>query len=160
MKRFSLVAVGGTFDELHKGHHILLLKAFEVGDCVLIGLSSDEFVGRMSKPHVVASYARRLEDLKSFLRQHRLQQRADIIPIDDPYGATLAKEGIEGLVVSQETEGTAIEINTKRKQAGLPRLHIVVIHMVPSENHSPISTARIHRGEMDREGRLLKRKGE
>ncbi|MEM2081946.1 MAG: adenylyltransferase/cytidyltransferase family protein, partial [Candidatus Bathyarchaeia archaeon] len=38
MKRFRKVAVGGTFDELHKGHKALLMKAFEIGTRVLIGL--------------------------------------------------------------------------------------------------------------------------
>ncbi|RLI19385.1 phosphopantetheine adenylyltransferase, partial [Candidatus Bathyarchaeota archaeon] len=32
----------------------------------------------------------------------------------------------------------------------------VVIDMVPAENHIPISTTRIRRGEIDREGNLLK----
>ena len=160
MRKFSLVGVGGTFDELHKGHHALLLKAFEVGDRVLIGLCSDEFVSNMNKPHVVSPYAKRLEDLKILLRENYLEERAQIIPINDPYGGTLAKDGIKTLVVSRETEKTAVEINKKRRQTKLPPLHIVVIDMVPSENHSPISTTRIRRGEMDREGHLLKRKNE
>ncbi|MEM3613348.1 MAG: adenylyltransferase/cytidyltransferase family protein, partial [Candidatus Bathyarchaeia archaeon] len=65
-KRFKVVAVGGTFDELHKGHKALLLKAFEVGEQVLIGLCTDDFVAKMNKPHIVASYEERLKELKAF----------------------------------------------------------------------------------------------
>ncbi|MEM2673784.1 MAG: adenylyltransferase/cytidyltransferase family protein, partial [Candidatus Bathyarchaeia archaeon] len=42
MNRFRVVAVGGTFDELHKGHKTLLMTAFEHGENVLIGLCTDE----------------------------------------------------------------------------------------------------------------------
>jgi len=58
MSKFRKVAVGGTFDELHRGHKTLLLKAFEIGEFVLVGLCSDEFVARMAKPHVTASTSR------------------------------------------------------------------------------------------------------
>jgi pantetheine-phosphate adenylyltransferase len=67
-KRFKVVAVGGTFDELHKGHKALLLKAFEVGEQVLIGLCTDEFVAKMKKPHIVASYNERLAELRPSCR--------------------------------------------------------------------------------------------
>lgn len=157
MKRFRKVAVGGTFDELHKGHKSLLMKAFEIGNHVLIGLCTDEFVKRMGKPHVTASYEERLSELESFLKEHGLLDKAEIIPLNDPYGNTLTDKCIEALVVSEETERTAIKINQKRSEVGLPPLEIVTISMVPAENAKPISTTRIRQGEIDREGRLLKR---
>ena len=40
---FNTVATGGTFDILHKGHYTLLLKAFDVGKQVIIGISSDDY---------------------------------------------------------------------------------------------------------------------
>ncbi|MEM2999710.1 MAG: phosphopantetheine adenylyltransferase [Candidatus Bathyarchaeia archaeon] len=157
MKPFRKVAVGGTFDELHKGHKALLMKAFEIGKRVLIGLCTDEFVKKMGKPHITASYEERLKELQAFLKEHGLIDRAEIIPLNDPYGNTLTDMCIEALVVSEETEKTALKINQKRIEANLPPLEIVTIRMVPAENSRPISTTRIRQGEIDREGRLLKR---
>jgi cytidyltransferase-like protein len=156
MKKLGTVAVGGTFDEFHKGHKALLLKAFEVGEKVIIGLCSDEFAEKLGKPHVTASYRKRLEELKAFLHERGFFDSAKIIPLNDAYGITLSKGCIQALVVSKETEPMALKINKKRNALRLPPLKIVVIDMVPSENHVSISTTRIHRGEIDREGRLLK----
>ena len=157
MKSYDVVGVGGTFDELHKGHRTLLSKAFEISEKVIIGLSSDEFAGKMDKPHITASYASRLKEIKNFLNEKGLLQRAEIVPINDAYGGVLlAKSLIKALVVSKETERAALEINEKRRQLRLPKLQIIVIEMVPSQNHSPISTTRIRRGEIDREGYLLR----
>jgi len=156
-KRFRVVAVGGTFDELHKGHKALLAKAFEIGDQVTVGLASDEFVNRMAKPHITASYKERMKELESFLSDQGLLQRAKVIPIDDACGALLLSNSpIEALVVSKETESTALKISEKRRTKGLLMLTIVTIGMIPSENHNAISTTRIRRGEIDREGHLLK----
>jgi len=157
MEKFKTVGVGGTFDELHKGHRALLVTAFEVGSHVVVGLSSDEFAGKMGKPHVTASYDERLKELKRFLGSNGFLQKAEIICLNDPYGGVLQPNSpIEALVVSKETEPVARNINEKRKASGLPPLKIIVIKMIHSENHGLISTTRIRRGEIDREGRLLK----
>jgi pantetheine-phosphate adenylyltransferase len=156
MKKFRKVAVGGTFDEFHKGHKILLNKAFEVGERILIGLCTDEFVGKLGKPHITAPYGARLNELQNFLETSGLINKAEIIPLEDPYGNTLTDKCIEALVVSQETEKVAIVINQKRIKAKLPPLTIITISMVPAENYKPISTTMIRRGEIDREGHLLK----
>ena len=150
------MAVGGTFDEFHRGHRALLIKAFEVGERVLIGLCSDRLVESLSKPHVTAPYEQRLEELKEFLRERGLLNRAEIMALNDPFGVTLSEECVEALIVSRETEPMAIKINEERRRRELMPLQIVVIDMVPSENHAPISTTRIRRGEIDREGHLLR----
>ncbi len=156
MKRFKAVAVGGTFDKFHRGHRALLMKAFEVGASVLIGLSSDEFARALRKPHKVASYEERLSDLERFLRRLGLSDRAEVVTLRDSYGVTLSEGCVEAIVVSRETESTAHEINEKRRAGGLHPLEIVVIEMVPAENHTPISTTRIREGKIDREGYVLK----
>ncbi len=156
MKKYEKVAVGGTFDELHRGHKALIDKAFEIGEKVVIGLSSDEFASKMGKPHKTATYAERLKELEAFLEKSGLAKRSEIVPLNDPYGLTISGKGLDALVVSKETESTAAKINKIRTEAGLPPLKIVTISMVPAENSIPISTTRIRRGEIDRNGHLLK----
>ncbi len=155
-RKFTVVAVGGTFDKFHKGHRALLKKAFEVGNRVLVGLSSDDFARKLRKPHKVATYDERLEDLKKILMRRKVLDRAEIIPLHDSYGITLLGGCVEAIVVSQETEQVAHKINEKRRAMGLKPLSVVVIDMIPAEDHVPISTTRIRRREIDREGHLLK----
>ena len=154
-KKFETVAVGGTFDEFHKGHRALLKKAFEVGNRVLIGLCSDDFVKKLSKPHKIVPYEKRLEELKRFLRKRGVLERAEIFPLNDPYGVTVSRNRIDAIVVSKETEPRAHEINEKRKSKGMPPLKIAVIDMILAEDYFPISSTRIWLGEIDREGHLL-----
>ncbi len=155
-RQFNVVAVGGTFDELHKGHKVILLKSFEVGERVMIGLCSDKLVEGFSKPHITASYKARLGELRAFLSERGLLERADIVPLKDPFGITLSKGRVEALVVSRETERVGIKINEERVRRGLAPIEIVSIDMVPSQDRAPISTTRIRRGEIDHEGYLLK----
>jgi len=156
MSNYIAVAVGGTFDEFHKGHRALLEKAFEVGEKVMIGLCSDDFVQKMKKPHDIAPFAVRLEELKGFLIKRGWLERAEIVPLYDTYGPAASSRRIGVLVVSRETERVAGEINKKRRAVGLPPLEIVAIDMVLAENCDPISTTRIRRLEIDREGHVLK----
>ena len=46
MKKYKLVALGGTFDILHRGHLELLRKGFGISYKVIIGLTSDEMATR------------------------------------------------------------------------------------------------------------------
>lgn len=157
MKKFKKVAVGGTFDELHMGHEALLEKAIEVGEHVIVGLSSDDFVLRMGKPHKTASYKERFSEVKFFLEEKGIGVNSEIVELNDSYGVTLSDKDIDAIVVSKETEGIAKKINAKRKEVRLKPIKVISIRMVPAENRTPISTTRIRKGEIDRCGHLLKK---
>jgi pantetheine-phosphate adenylyltransferase len=158
-RRIPLVTVGGTFDVLHKGHWFLLEEAFSLADRVLVGLVTDGFVGRMSKGHPVDCYAKRLEFLEGFLGERGLLGRAEVVPIDDVYGPTVGDQPladvIDGVLVSEETEAGAEEINRRRVGEGRKPLLIIVVSMVLAEDGVPISSTRIRRQEVDRYGRLI-----
>ena len=139
----------------HKGHSLLLEEAFKVAETVLIGLTTEEFANSLKKPHKIDCYEKRLRDLIRFLAERGLEKRADIVPLDDPFGPTIESDAMEGIIVSEETEPGAIEINMRRVKLGKRPLLIVVFMMVMAEDGRPISSTRIRRQEVDRFGRLI-----
>ncbi len=59
MSEFSLIATGGTFDIIHRGHLTLLSNAFSISDKVIIGLTSDELAEKKGKL-AINKYEKRL----------------------------------------------------------------------------------------------------
>lgn len=154
-KMYRLVAMGGTFDSLHRGHRKLLRQAFSVGRKVMIGITSDDFARTLHKPHKVDPYRKRKKDLERLLTTWGVLSRVRIVPLRDRYGPTIRVSGIDALVVSRRTIKTAYEINAKRKANDLKPLTIDPIDLLLADDKRPISSTRIRRGKIDREGRLV-----
>ena len=155
MIKYNLVAMGGTFDAFHKGHKVLLKKAFKVGDKVIIGVTSDEFVASQNKSHPVDAYQVRKKELVDFLRELCVFERSKIVTLNDPWGPTVTDPAIEALVASEETKNTVKEINNFRIKSGLNPLDLVTVQMIFADDCKRISSTRIREGEIDREGHVL-----
>jgi cytidyltransferase-like protein len=156
-RRYALVAIGGTFDRLHRGHIAVISKALEVGDEVIIGLTTSRMVKRLGKKHPVASYKKRECSLLEYLKETEVQDRTRIVPLKDHYGPTVERSDVEAIVVSRDTAPRAEEINQIREKKGMSPLAVVKVDMVLAEDEKPIYSTRVHRGEIDRAGRILKR---
>ena len=150
-KPYRKVAVGGTFDKFHEGHRTLVDKAFEIGDHVVIGVTSNKFGGVKGK---IEPCNIRMSNLRGLLQEK--PSNYDIKELNDPYGTTIYDEEIDAIVVSEETEPTALEINRIRREKGMKALDILTIGMVLAEDGRPISSTRIRKGEIDREGIIIK----
>ncbi|MCS7116396.1 MAG: phosphopantetheine adenylyltransferase [Nitrososphaerota archaeon] len=153
--RFEVVAVGGVFDRIHKGHRALLTKAFEVGRSVLIGLVSDEFATNVEGKILEHSYEERLMNLKRFLEKSFPNRDYKVSRLDDYFGPEIFTEEVEAIVVSEETVSRVGLANELRIKKGLKPLEVIVVKMVLAEDGRPISTTRIRRGEIDEEGRVI-----
>jgi len=151
-KKNKKVAVGGTFDILHKGHEALLKRAFSLGD-LTIGLTADKMAQRRKK-RKVHPFPLRKKTLEDFIKR-KFNQKVKIVKIKDPFGSTL-KEDFDFLVVSPETYPQALLINQERKKLGKKPIKIVKINFVLAKDKKPISATRIIRGEIDKEGNLIK----
>ena len=185
-KRFNVpkkVIVGGTFDMLHAGHKALLRKAFKLGE-VTIGLTSDA-MARKRERRKLEDFKHRKKELEDFIAKEIEEDKSSSLPfavaregeetssllpprsarefkvgfkivkIEDKFGPTL-KEDFDYIVVSPATYPTATLINKARQKRNKKPIKIVKIEFVLAEDGKPISTTRILKGEIDRQGKLLK----
>lgn len=152
---YSHVFVGGTFDRLHKGHEVVLSRAYEVGDRVVIGLTSDEFVKNFRTEQNISPFAKRKINLVNWISVHDFGGRTEIIPIDDPYEPAASMNDLTAIMVTQDNRGRGIEINERRVRKGLPELTLEEVPLTAAEDSHPISASRIRMGEIDENGRLI-----
>jgi pantetheine-phosphate adenylyltransferase len=76
------------------------------------------------------------------------------MPISDKYGPTLI-EDFDVIIVSPETYNNAVEINDKRIKKGKKPMKIIKIPYALAKDGTIISTSRIIKKEIDKEGNLI-----
>ena len=163
MKQFNLVVCGGTFDHFHKGHRSLLKLALSLGNKVVIGVTSDQYL-RSSKLEAgslrtTESFEERKQAVSEFVGKEGVLDKTEIVEINDLFGQTLDKSlAIDAIVVSANTKKGAEIINERRKKLRLTKLNIFVASRVLAEDGRLIASSRIRNGEIDREGKVYIRK--
>ena len=141
-------AVAGTFNILHDGHKALLLRAFEVGDSVLIGLTSNRMASQNRS--IAVSYDVRKKELEQFLYP---RNNYSIFEIDDIYGPKEIMDKADILVVSEESVSNGEKVNEERVSRGIEPLILSVVPLVVSEEGDKISASSILEGRYSRSGK-------
>jgi cytidyltransferase-like protein len=151
MLPFKQVVLGGTFDLLHAGHHKLLHKAFEIGQFVVIGLTSDSF-NKSRHKQTFQNYEIRKRALIKFLQQSGYQSRFHILPIHDLYGQADTNSQLEAIIVTPETRSNAHLINKNRIKMKLKPLFIIEVSHSLDQKRYRVSSTRIRAGEITPDG--------
>jgi pantetheine-phosphate adenylyltransferase len=154
MSEFSLIAMGGTFDIIHKGHLTLLSNAFGISDKVIIGLTSDEFAVKKGKT-LINKYEKRLENLTKIISKEFPNSSFQISKLDNDFGPAVLEKEVEALVVSDETSNQGNVLNKLREERNLPSVKVITIPMFLAKDGTRISTTRIKNSEIDADGNLL-----
>lgn len=149
---YQLAIVGGTFDHFHKGHKKLLDTSFEKAKQVIVGISKPPLYEHKILASAIESYETREQSVREYLQSKGWLDRATIIPITDIFGNSLQVPEIEAIVVSNENLPAVEIINKKRQEIGFNQLHIEIVPDVFATDGTMITSERIRRGEIDREG--------
>jgi len=153
MYEFSLVAMGGTFDIIHKGHLTLLSTAFSISLKVIIGLTSDELAKKRGKK-TLNNYEKRFAALMNTIKTNFPNRAFQISKLDNDFGPAVLEENVQALVVSDETGNQGEILNQLRAEKNLSPVTIVIVPMVLAQDGSKISTTRIKNSEIDVQGNL------
>ena len=154
MKKYKLVALGGTFDLIHKGHLELLRRAFEISTKVIIGLTSDEFAHQRGKKPINA-YQKRYNTLKDIIEENFQDVSYDISKLENDFGPAVLERDVEALVVSDETAHKGDELNRLRRLRNSPDVDVIIVPMELAQDGKRISTSRIRNSEIDSDGNIL-----
>ena len=154
MSKFSLIAMGGTFDIIHRGHLTLLENAFEISDKVIIGLTSDEFVQKKGKTPI-HKYDERLKNLISVIFHKFPNTNFEISQLNNDFGPAVLEKDVQALIVSDETKNQGNILNKLRTERNISPVEIIVVPMTLAKDGKRISTTRIKNSEIDSDGNLL-----
>jgi pantetheine-phosphate adenylyltransferase len=154
MSKFSLIAMGGTFDIIHRGHLTLLENAFEISDKVIIGLTSDEFVQKKGKTPI-HKYDERLKNLTSIIFHKFPNTNFEISQLNNDFGPAVLEKDVQALIVSDETNDQGNVLNKLRTERNLPPVEVIVVPMFLAKDGVRISSTRIKNSEIDSDGNLL-----
>ena len=154
MSRFSLIAMGGTFDIIHQGHITLLSTGFEISDKVIIGLTSDEFVQKKGKIPL-HKYDERLKNLTLTIFKTFPDAYFEIIQLNNDFGPAVLEKEVQALIVSDETSDQGNVLNKLRSEHNLSPVEIITVPMFLAKDGVRISTTSIKNSEIDVDGNLL-----
>ena len=154
MSKFSLIAMGGTFDIIHRGHLTLLENAFEISDKVIIGLTSDEFVQKKGKTSI-HKYDERFKNLLSIIFHKFPNTNFEISQLNNDFGPAVLEKDVQALIVSDETSDQGNVLNKLRTERNLPPVEVIVVPMFLAKDGVRISSTRIKNSEIDSDGNLL-----
>ncbi|MDG6909226.1 MAG: pantetheine-phosphate adenylyltransferase [Nitrososphaerota archaeon] len=156
--KYKTVATGGTFDHIHRGHLALLTRSFEVGDRVVIGVTSDAFALKEGK-RPDQCYEDRVKALEGVLREKFPGRSYLIAKLEDNFGPGIASPEVQAIVVTRETAKKVPIANAARRARGFPPLEVVTVDYVLADDGELISSTRIRKGEIDTDGRLQRSPG-
>src|SRR6266849_2567265 len=159
-RRYKTVALGGTFDQFHRGHEELLSKAFDLSEKVLIGITSDKLVDSLGKTHPVEAYSRRASNIKRFLLDRGWARRAEMHRLANPFGPTATRKNLQAIILTSNTLPNGRRLNRERRRRGLTPLVLHTITLANAKDGKTISSTRIRNREIDRAGKILHKRSQ
>lgn len=130
-ERYSVSALGGTFDHIHDGHKVLLsVASFLTRTKLVIGITDQELLQHKKYAEVLQTFEKRCSNVRDFLQRLKPTLELDMIAIRDVCGPTGRIPEIEALIISRETVSGGELVNKTREENGMRHLAIHVVNVL------------------------------
>lgn len=137
--RYEHTCLGGTFDQLHNGHKVLLNEALvRTTKRLVIGVTDDSMLTNKVLCELIAPVSQRIESLNAYLTDVDDRIEFDIRPIHDPFGPSIEIPELQCLIVSEETLSGGNAVNKRREQRQMAPLDLFVTKLL-SEHSKQIA---------------------
>ncbi|XP_066997983.2 bifunctional coenzyme A synthase [Anabrus simplex] len=134
-KMYENVVLGGTFDQLHPGHKILLSEAvMHCSQQLTVGVTDTSMLKSKKLWELIEPCTKRMRSVEDFLNDVDPNLQYKIVPITDPYGPTKEDPNLQMIVVSSETLKGGKMVNDLRAKSGLSTLDIHVVELLTNDS--------------------------
>ncbi|KAL7063503.1 hypothetical protein AAHC03_02022 [Spirometra sp. Aus1] len=125
------VCLGGTFDQLHNGHRVLLsVAALLAQRRLLVGVTDPSMLQKKVLAPLIQTYDERCRAVADFLRDINCapEEPVTFARLTDPFGPPISDPDFTCIIASPESVSGSQKINQLRSEKGFPPLHIEEIH--------------------------------
>lgn len=134
----------GTYDLFHSGHYQLLKRAKELGDYLIVGVTTDHFDEQRGKINTVDSIMTRIDNV-------RATGFADMIVVEDHDGQKMEdiqKYDVDIFTVGSDWVGTFDYLNAFCKVVYLPRTPDISSSQIRDNQHKIVRTGIVGTGRI------------
>ncbi|MFH2061542.1 MAG: pantetheine-phosphate adenylyltransferase [Candidatus Beckwithbacteria bacterium] len=146
---FLHTIVAGTFDHLHLGHQKLLNMALTNSQEVSVGLTQKNLYQKKPLSSLIESQSKRQKTLKKFLKPY---PASTIFSLSNPLEPAASSPLFDSIIASTNTLNAVQKINQLRLKKNLNPLKTIIIDLLKSSDNKSLSSTRIRRGNINRQG--------